>query len=71
MHAHYLQHVPYEGLGSIKPWLEEEGYEITSTKFFKSQLLPDSELIDLLIVMGGPMSVNAKERYPWIAPEMN
>jgi GMP synthase-like glutamine amidotransferase len=50
--------------------LEEEGYEITSTKFFKSQLLPDPKLIDLLIVMGGPMSVNDKERYSWIVPEI-
>jgi GMP synthase-like glutamine amidotransferase len=70
MRIHYLQHVPFEGLGSIKPWLEEEGYEITSTKFFKSELLPDPKLIDLLIVMGGPMSVNDKERYPWIVPEI-
>jgi GMP synthase-like glutamine amidotransferase len=70
MRAHYLQHVPFEGLGSIKPWLEEEGYEITSSKFFKSQLLPDPKLIDLLIVMGVPMSVNDKERYSWIVPEI-
>jgi GMP synthase-like glutamine amidotransferase len=70
MRAHYLQHVWFEGLGSIKPWLEEEGYEITSTKFFKSELLPDPKLIDLLIVMGGPMSVNDRERYPWIVPEI-
>ena len=28
MHAHYLQHVPFEGLGIIEPWLTQAGYEI-------------------------------------------
>ncbi len=70
MRAHYLQHVPFEGLGSIEPWLEEKGCEITNTRFFQSQSLPDPKLIDLLIIMGGPMSVNDKEKYPWIAPEI-
>jgi GMP synthase-like glutamine amidotransferase len=70
MRAHYLQHVPFEGLGSIKPWLLEKGFEITSTKFFKSDFLPDPHLIDLLIVMGGPMSADDQERYPWIDSEI-
>lgn len=70
MRAHYLQHVPFEGLGSIKPWLQEKGCEITSTQFFQSQPLPDPKLIDLLIIMGGPMSANDKEKYPWIVPEI-
>jgi len=26
MNAHYFQHVPFEGLGSIRPWLEAAGY---------------------------------------------
>jgi len=69
MRAHYLQHVPFEGLGSIEPWLAAAGYEITSTRFFESAGLPDPAMIDLLVVMGGPMSVNDEDQLPWLAPE--
>lgn len=69
MRAHYLQHVPFEGLGSIAPWLEASGYEITSTRFFESAELPDPQAIDLLVILGGPMSVNDEGELPWLVPE--
>jgi len=69
MHAHYLQHVPFEGLGSIGPWLESAGWQITMTKFYESTLLPDPNQLDLLIVMGGPMSGNDEEHFPWLRIE--
>lgn len=69
MRAHYLQHVPFEGLGSIEPWLKSKGYTITQTCFFESADLPDIEAIDLLIVMGGPMSINDEQEHPWLIAE--
>lgn len=69
MRAHCFQHVPFEGLGSIEPWLDSNGYELTSTRFFESTDLPDSKTIDLLVVMGGPMSVNDEDKYTWLALE--
>lgn len=69
MRAHYFQHVPFEGLGSIEPWLETAGCEITCTRFYESAALPDSEKVDLLIVMGGPMSVNDEVALPWLISE--
>jgi GMP synthase-like glutamine amidotransferase len=69
MRAHYLQHVPFEGLGSIESWLGTRGYELTHTRFFESTELPDSEAIDLLVIMGGPMSVNDEDRFPWLVSE--
>ena len=69
MRAHYFQHVPFEGLGSIEPWLKKSGFEITSTRFYESAKLPDLKTIDLLIVMGGPMSVNDEDRFPWLVAE--
>ncbi len=69
MRAHYLQHVPFEGLGSIEPWLTAAGYQVTHTAFFESQVLPSLADIDLLIVLGGPMSVNDEQLYPWLAAE--
>ncbi len=69
MHAHFLQHVPFEGLGSISPWLKAAGYDITKTKFFESDNLPDLNMLDLLIVLGGPMSVNDINEFPWLVQE--
>ena len=69
MRAHYFQHVPFEGLGSIGPWLKAAGYEVTKTRFFESAALPDINQIDLLVVMGGPMSVNDENTFSWLAPE--
>ena len=69
MIAHYFKHVPFEDIGSIRSWLTTAGYTITCTPFFKSANLPALEEIDLLIVMGGPMSVNEEKRYPWLVSE--
>lgn len=69
MRAHYLQHVPFEGLGSIEAWFQNADYNVSSTKFFNSEELPEIEEIDFLVVMGGPMSVNDEQEYPWLAKE--
>ena len=69
MNAHFFQHVPFEGIGNIEPWLIAKGYEITSTQFYKNSQLPDYQKIDLLIIMGGPMSVNDEAKYPWLVAE--
>jgi len=70
MRAHYLQHVPFEGLGSIEPWLQAAGYRITRTRFFDDGELPSTDGLDLLVVMGGPMGVNDTAEFPWLAREM-
>jgi len=69
MRAHYFQHVPFEGLGSIEPWLEKAGYEITRTRFFADPVLPEFKTLDFLVVLGGPMSANDEDRFPWLAAE--
>jgi len=69
MRAHYLQHVSFEGLGSIESWLKCKGYEITCTRLFDGQALPDIRDIDFLIIMGGPMSVHDEAEYPWLLEE--
>lgn len=73
MRVHYLQHVPFEGLGNMEEWLEKRGAEITSTRFFQSldhsNRLPGLDEIDFLIIMGGPMSVNDEADLPWLVQE--
>lgn len=69
MRAHYLQHVPFEGLGSIEVWLRDAGYEITSTRLYESGEFPEVEGVDFLVIMGGPMSVNDRQTFPWLMSE--
>ena len=69
MRIHYLQHVPFEGLGSIKAWVHEKGFNLTSTRLFDDETLPDIEDIDWLIIMGGPMFVYEEDKYPWLVRE--
>jgi len=70
MNVHVLQHVPFEGLGSIGPWLEARGASVTWTRFHESSaVLPDSAGVDFLIALGGPMSVNDEAALPWLVEE--
>lgn len=69
MRAHVLQHVPFEGLGSIDTWLTERQAGVTWTRFFESTQLPAPTDIDLVIALGGPMSVNDEEACPWLRAE--
>jgi GMP synthase-like glutamine amidotransferase len=64
-----LQHVPFEGLGSIGGWLEERGARIGWTRLFADDPLPPLDGLDLVIALGGPMSVNDEARLPWLAVE--
>lgn len=69
MRAHYLQHVAFEGLGNIHPWLVNAGYDITYTHLFNDPTFPDPKTIDFLIIMGGPMSVKDETDYTWLIAE--
>lgn len=69
MRIHFFQHVPFEGLGSIEPWITARRYPLSCTKLFRNELLPDMADIDWLMVMGGPMGVHDEDRLPWLAGE--
>lgn len=69
MRVHVLQHAPFEGLGNIELWLTKANARITYTRFFESSMLPPLDGIDLVIAMGGPMSVNDEAELPWLVTE--
>jgi GMP synthase-like glutamine amidotransferase len=69
MHAHVFQHVPFEGLGSIEHWLNAAQAQISYTRFYERGILPNPNEVDLLIIMGGPMSVNDEHEFPWLVQE--
>jgi GMP synthase-like glutamine amidotransferase len=65
MRAVCLQHVPFEGPGAFALSLAKRGVSLESRLVPKDGLPDDTG--DLLIVMGGPMSVNDPD--PWVAAE--
>lgn len=69
MNIHYLQHVPFEELGSIEAELTGKKHQLTSTNLFKNETFPPIDNIDWLIIMGGPMGVNDEDQYPWLREE--
>jgi len=69
MRVHYLQHVPFEGIGSIESFLIEKGYDLTCTKLYEKEDLPPVQDFDWLIIMGGPMGVHDEQIYPWLKLE--
>lgn len=69
MKAHVFQHVPFEGPGSIQSWLALHAAHIGFTRFYDADPLPALAEVDLLIVMGGPMSVNDESTLPWLVAE--
>ncbi len=69
MNIHYLQHVPFEGLGSIHDWVKRRGHTLRATHFYRGDALPVVETLDLLLVMGGPMNIYEEASYPWLKEE--
>lgn len=69
MVLHYLQHVSFEGLGCIEHWAKRPGNQLTATRFYEDSKMPFVDWFDMLIVMGGPMSVTEEKKYPWLKDE--
>ncbi len=69
MRVHVFQHVPFEGLGAIEPWLAARGASVATTRWFAEPRPPALDSYDWLIVMGGPMSVNDDATLPWLRDE--
>ncbi|MHA3053359.1 type 1 glutamine amidotransferase [Acinetobacter sp. ANC 4640] len=75
--VHYFQHIAGEGFGSCYNFLKAHQAKITATEFFalpgdtllEIEALPQIEDVDLLIIMGGEMSVNDEVNYPWLKLE--
>lgn len=69
MNLHFFQHVPFEGLGSVEDWAQDNNFEISCTRFFEGEHPPATAKYDWLFVMGGPMNIYEQERYPWLKEE--
>ncbi len=70
MKLHWIQHVPFEGLGFIEDIAQMKGFDISSTRVFEpGHSFPDFEGLNLIVIMGGPMGVYDINEYPWLIKE--
>jgi GMP synthase-like glutamine amidotransferase len=69
MKIRYLQHEEFEDPGTILEWAAERGHGACGTMLYKGEDLPSAGSFDMLVVMGGSMSVSDEGRYPWLASE--
>ena len=66
-----ITHVAFEDLGSFEQILKEEGFEIEYLNAAVDDLSDISpETDDLVIILGGPISVNDIDEYPFIQTEL-
>ncbi|CBL44288.1 Glutamine amidotransferase class-I [gamma proteobacterium HdN1] len=70
MRIHIFQHVAFEGAGFIAQHLEKN-HSLHYCPLFSGCALPRLEDVDALVIMGGPMSVNDTEQYPWLQDEQD
>lgn len=64
-----LTHVPFEGPQVIEDWALERGHEFQIARLWAGSPLPPASGIDLLAIMGGPMSVHDESEFSWLQPE--
>ena len=69
MNIHYLQHVPFEDLGSMENYFRTHHHVLSSTQLYHDEPLPSQNDFDWLIVMGGPMGVYDEGKYSWLRAE--
>lgn len=69
MRIHHLQHVSFEGLGTIESYFLRRGHQLSSTHLYMGHSLPSINEFDWLIVMGGPMGVYDEIKFPWLTEE--
>lgn len=62
--------MPTEGAGGIAAWAQARGHQLTTTAWYApNPVVPPPASVDLLVVLGGAMSVHDEADYPWLATE--
>ncbi|MEJ2199521.1 MAG: type 1 glutamine amidotransferase [Desulfuromonadaceae bacterium] len=69
MRIHALQHVSYEFLTTVEQWAKDKKHAFSKTLLYQDVELPRFDEFDLLIILGGPMSIHEEDRYPWLTVE--
>jgi GMP synthase-like glutamine amidotransferase len=64
-----LQHIACEPPGVFEDVLRERGATLERVELDEGEPLPDWRGFDLIVAMGGPMSVNDEADHPWLVAE--
>lgn len=64
-----LQHIDIEGPGALVEWAHARGYDVWTVPLFADAPAPELRDDDLLVVLGGPMSVADDQRLGWLKRE--
>ncbi len=70
MRALILQHIACEPPGAFEELLRERGLDLHRVELDEGEPLPaDGRGFDVVVAMGGPMSVNDEAEHPWLRDE--
>jgi GMP synthase-like glutamine amidotransferase len=69
MRYHSLQHVSFETPGLLVDEVLSRGHSLRNTALYAGERLPSTTEFDVLIIMGGPMSIHDEAEYRWLIPE--
>ncbi len=71
MRIHCIIHAAFETPGVIESWAKEKGYIFSETHTYRGDKLPEINLFDFLIVMGGPQSPLRIDKWSYLQDEMH
>lgn len=69
MNIQVFQHVSFEGPACIEEIAKQNSYNLSVCRFDLGDPIPSPNNFDMLIIVGGPMSVNEESKYPWLLAE--
>lgn len=64
-----IQHVPFETPGYILDWAKAQKKEVAIVHVYQNINFPEPDCVDMLVIMGGPMSVHDEKEYKWLVAE--
>jgi GMP synthase-like glutamine amidotransferase len=68
MRVHVITHVPFEGPAAVGSWALSRGHHLAEIAAITEEY-PDPSVVDLLVVMGGPMDADDEVASPWLSAE--
>ena len=69
LRIHCLLHSDLGGEIHLPDWAASRGHEWTTTLVPQTQVFPQPEDVDCLVILGGPMSAWDDDKYPWLVIE--
>ena len=65
-----LTHVPFEGPAVIADWIQDKKHKLHISRLYEGDSLPETDRVDFLVIMGGPMDVYDFHVHPWMEDEV-